>query len=132
MPVFSSGQVPVYFSDGVVAFTRYSRNRWSAVGSPNASDSVELDLGGPTTIGRVELYLWGDDDRVRAPKNYTIQLWDGKTWRPARERSRFPARPPSSARNVVLIEPSKTSRLRVLFEHDRPAVSGLTELIVLP
>ena len=119
-------------NDGVVAFTRYSRNRWSAVGSPNASDWVELDFGAPTTIGRVELYLWGDDDRVRAPKNYTIQLWDGTEWRPARERSRFPAQPLASARNVVLIEPATASRVRVVFEHDRPAVSGLTELIVLP
>jgi hypothetical protein len=119
-------------NDGVVAFTRYSRNRWSALGSPNASDWVELDLGAPTTIGRVELYLWGDGDRVRAPRNYTIQLWDGTAWRPARERSRFPARPLASARNVVLIEPVKVSRVRVLFEHDLPAATGVTELIVLP
>ena len=119
-------------NDGVVAFTRYSRNRWTALGSPNASDWVELDLGAPTTIGRVELYLWGDSDRVRAPKNYTIQLWDGAAWRGARERSRFPARPLASARNVVLLEPTRTSLIRVVFEHPRPAVTGVTELIVLP
>ena len=119
-------------NDGVVAVTRYSRNRWTAVGSPNASDWIELDMGAPMTVGRIELYLWGDDDRVRAPKNYAIQLWDGAAWQPAHERSRFPARPLASARNVVLIEPTKTSRLRVVFEHARPAATGITELIVLP
>ena len=119
-------------NDGVVAFTRYSRNRWTAVGTPNASDWLELDLGASTTVSRVELYLWADGDRVRAPAQYTIQLWDGTAWRPARERSRVPARPLASARNVVLIEPVKTSRLRVLFQHARPAVTGVTELIVLP
>ena len=119
-------------NDAVVAFTRYSRNRWTALGSPNASDWVELDLGAPTTVSRVELYLWGDGDRVRAPRDYTIQLWDGTAWRPARERSRVPARPLASARNVVLIEPAKVSRVRVVFEHARPAVTGVTELIVLP
>ena len=119
-------------NDGAVAFTRYSRNRWTALGTPNASDWVELDLGAPTTISRVELYLWGDGDRIRAPKNYIIQLWNGTAWRPARERSRFPAQPLASARNVVRIQPAKASRVRVLFEHDLPAVTGLTELVVLP
>jgi hypothetical protein len=31
----------------------------------------------------------------------------------------------------VRIEPTTVSRVRVLFEHDLPAVTGLTELIVL-
>ena len=119
-------------NDGVVAFTRYSRNRWTALGTPNDSDWVELDLEVPATIGRVELYLWGDGDRVRAPAGYTIETWDGAAWRRARERSRFPTRPLVSARNVVLIEPVQTSRVRVVFEHARPAVTGLTEMIVLP
>ena len=119
-------------NDLAVAFTRYSRNRWTALGSPNASDWVELDFDAPKRVGRVELYLWGDGDRVRAPKEYSIQLWDGATWHPARERSRFPLRPLASARNVVLIEPTSASRLRVVFEHALPAVTGLTELIVLP
>jgi len=119
-------------NDGVVAFTYYSRNRWTAVGSPNESDWIELDLDAPATVGRVELYLWGDGDRVRAPSQYAIQLWDGADWHPARERSRVPTHPLASARNVVLIEPTKTSRLRVVFEHARPAVTGVTELIVLP
>ncbi|HKN66270.1 MAG TPA: hypothetical protein VJW73_08345, partial [Gemmatimonadaceae bacterium] len=70
-------------------------------------------------------------DRVRAPTQYTIETWDGTTWRPTRERSRFPTRPLASARNVVLIEPVQTSRVRVVFEHARPAVTGVTELIVL-
>ena len=118
-------------NDGVVSFTRYSRNRWTALGSPNASDWVELDFGAPKTVGRVELYLSGDGDRVRAPTNYTIQLWDGTAWAPARERSRFPARPMASARNVVLLEPNPKSRVRVVFEHARPAVTGVAELIVL-
>ena len=119
-------------NDGVVAFTRYSRNRWTALGTPNDSDWVELDLGAPATIRRVELYLWGDGDRIRAPTRYTIETWDGSTWRSARERSRFPTRPVASARNVVLIEPVQTSRVRVVFEHARPAVTGLTEMILLP
>jgi hypothetical protein len=111
-----------------VAFSRYSRNRWTAFGTRSASDWVELDLGAPRDVGRVELYLWGDDRGVKAPARYAIQWHDGARWVDARERRRVPARPMASAVNTVWIEPVRASRLRVVLEHDRPAASGLTEL----
>jgi hypothetical protein len=90
-----------------------------------------LDFGEPKSVRTVELYLWGDGERVKAPKSYAIELWDGNGWRDARVLSRFPARPLASARNVITLEPSRTSRIRVVLEHDLPAASGITELIVL-
>lgn len=117
-------------NDMRVAFTKYSRNRWSAVGSPNAQDWVAIDFGSEKIVRRVELYLFGDDGRIKAPRNYSVQLWDGSDWRDARIRSRLPERPLASARNVVLIEPATTSRVRVVLEHDLPAVSAITELII--
>jgi hypothetical protein len=44
--------------------------------------------------------------------------------------SRAPERPLASARNVVTIEPVETPRVRVVLEHDLPAYSGITELII--
>jgi hypothetical protein len=35
-----------------------------------------------------------------------------------------------SAANTVRIDPVRTTRVRVVLEHDPPSVSGLTELIV--
>lgn len=119
-------------NDLQVAFTRYSRNRWTALGTPNANDWVEVDFGEPRSVRAVELYLWGDGERVKAPKSYSIQLWDGAQWRDARVIARYPVQPLASARNVAKLETARTSRLRVLFEHDRPAVTGMTELVVLP
>ena len=128
----AAGEHVEQVADLRVAFTRYSRNRWTALGTPNAKDWIELDLGEPNSVRRIELYLWADGDRVRAPKSYAIQLWDGTTWRDARIRSRYPARPAAPARNVVTIEPTTASRVRVVLEHDAPAVSGITEVVVLP
>lgn len=119
-----------YANDMRVAFTKYSRNRWSAVGSPNVQDWVAVDVGGEKTVRRVEIYLYGDDGRIKAPRSYSIQIWDGNDWRPATIRSRVPERPLASARNVVLIEPVTTSRVRVVLEHALPAVSAITELII--
>ena len=130
---YSAPDTPVeQLHDLAIVFSRYSRNRWSALGTPNASDSVEVEFGSPKNVGRIELYLWGDGEKVRAPRSYTVQYWDGSTYRDARVRSRFPAQPLASARNVVTIEPVTTSRVRVVLEHDLPAVTAITELVVLP
>jgi len=117
-------------NDMRIAFTRYSRNRWTAYGSPNASDWVEIDLGAPRAVTTIELYLFDDGRGVRAPKSYTIQFWNGGAWVDARVRSRRPATPMGSAVNTMHIERVMTSRIRVVVEHALPGVSGITELMI--
>ena len=117
-------------TDMRVAFTRYSRNRWSTVGSPNARDWLELDLGGPRDVETIEAYLWGDGDRVRAPRAMTVELWDAGRWREARVLARSPERPATWAANTLRIAPARASRIRVTFAHDAPAATAVTELMV--
>lgn len=118
-----------HVNDMQVMFTKYSRNRWTARGSPNASDWLEIDFGAPRRVGTVELYLYGDDVGLQAPRSYTVQVWDG-TWTDARVLSRLPDQPRASARNLVRIAPVMTSRIRVVFEHAQPGFSGVTEMVV--
>ena len=113
----------------VVAFSRYSRNRWTSFGSRDSSDWVQLDFPAPAGSSKVELYLWGDGGGVKAPKSYLIQTWDGHSWIDARVVSQVPARPQASSVNTARIVPVVTTRLRVVFRHDRPAATGVTELI---
>ncbi|NUQ21831.1 MAG: discoidin domain-containing protein, partial [Gemmatimonadaceae bacterium] len=117
-------------TDMRIAFSRYSRNRWTAYGTPDASDWLAVDFGVARMVRSLELYLWGDDRGVKAPKRYTVQYWDGTAWRDARVLSRLPATPATSAVNTVRISPVRTTKVRVLFEHDRPAATGVTELMV--
>jgi mannosylglycerate hydrolase MGH1-like protein/glycosyl hydrolase family 65/F5/8 type C domain-containing protein len=117
-------------NDMRVALTKYSRNRWTAYGSPNPRDWVEIDFGNPKPVSAVELYLYADGGGVKAPREYGVQVWTGGAWRDAVVRSRQPERPLAPARNVVTLVPVVTSRLRVLLEHDLPAKSGISELIV--
>lgn len=117
-------------NDMRIAFTYYSRNRWTALGSRNATDWVQLDFGRQRTVRQVDLYLWGDAARVRAPRAFTVQVWDGARWRDATVESRLPQAPATWALNTVWIEPVETEKIRVVFQHDLPAVSGMTELMV--
>jgi hypothetical protein len=117
-------------NDGRIAFTRYSRNRWTAHGSPTRRDWIELVLSAVLEVGRIDIYLWGDERGVTAPRSFSAEYWDGDTWQAAAERERLPTEPATWARNTVWIEPVETARLRVWFEHDSPGFSGVTEIEV--
>jgi hypothetical protein len=118
--------------DARVAFTRYSRNRWTSLGSPNASDWLEVDFGRPQTVETIELYLWGDSTNVKAPTRYIVQHWDGLRWIDATVVSRLPEQPATWAVNVVRVRPVATQKIRVVFEHAAGAATGVTELMVWP
>ena len=117
-------------NDMQVAFGRYSRNRWTTRGSPNASDWLEVDFGAPRTVRTVELYLWSNGRDVAAPERFSVQLWDGAAWVDAPERSRLPEKPLAPALNTVHLVPLRTSRIRVVLERSRPGASGVSELMV--
>ena len=117
-------------NDMVVAFSYYSRNRWTALGTHSAQDWVELDLNAPKRVGSVELYLWGNGRDIKAPRRYVVQYWDGGNWLSARVRSQVPLLPQVSSVNTVQIEPVTTGRILIVLEHDLPAVSGMTEVII--
>ena len=122
--------VPAEVNDMVVAFSHYSRNRWTAFGTRSAQDWVQLDLAAPRRVGSVELYLWGDGGNVKAPRRYVIQYWDGTAWTAVRVLSQVPLLPQVSSVNTVRIAPVATSKMRIVFEHDLPAASGMSEVII--
>ena len=113
-----------------MAFTHYSRNRWTAFGTKNAQDWVELELLAPQRVGSVELYLWGSGENVKAPRRFVVEYWDGNAWAAARVLSQVPAIPQVSSINTVHIAPVMTGKVRVVFEHDIPAASGVTEIMI--
>ena len=118
-------------NDGRIAFSRASRNRWTAYGTPNDSDWVAIDFGAPKRVSTLSIYLWGDSSGVRAPKRYSVQYWNGNGWRQASIRWRRPAAPATWAMNVVRIAPVTTRKVRVMFVHARPAATGVTELEIM-
>lgn len=117
-------------TDARVEFTRYSRNRWTSFGSKNASDWLAVDFGAPERVETVDLYLWGDDGGVKAPRAIAVQYWNGARWSDASVVSRTPGRPETWALNRIRVRPVRTDKLRVVFTHARPAATGVTELMV--
>ncbi|HEX7020124.1 MAG TPA: glycosyl hydrolase family 65 protein, partial [Gemmatimonadaceae bacterium] len=117
-------------TDARVEFTRYSRNRWTAFGSGNREDWLDVDFGSPRLVETVDLYLWGDERGVKAPSAIAVQFWDGARWSDATVVSRAPERPATWAQNRIRVRPVRTDKLRVRFTNALPAATGVTELMV--
>jgi hypothetical protein len=124
------GDSPWEAVDGRMALTRYSRNRWTAFGSPNEVDWLEVDMGREEVLGRVELFLFGDGRGIAAPESYEIQVQSGAVWEPVAERARTPTAPLAWGMNTVEFEPVRARRIRVLMRHAAPATSGVAEIRV--
>jgi hypothetical protein len=115
-------------NDGVSAFAANPRNRWTAYESPNESDWVAIDFGAEKTVGRVDLHIYDDGGGVQAPKSYAIQSWDGSRWVEVQNVRKDPAKPAGGKINSATFPALRTSKVCVVFRHNAPARSGLTEL----
>ncbi len=117
-------------NDGKVFFSPSSRNRWTSYESPNENDWVQIDFGSQKTVGRVDMYIFGDGAGVQSPLGYSVIYWNGSDWKPMEVLSRTPKEPTAGVVNSIKLTPVKTSKIGVIFKHDSPARTGLTELMV--
>jgi len=121
---------PEQANDGRIALTRYSRNRWAAQGTPNPEDWLELDFGQSVMVGRVQLFLLADGRDLAAPRSLRLERLTEEGWTEITPTRVDPPRPTPWARNELTFDPVELRRIRVLFQHDLPAVTGITELQV--
>jgi len=117
-------------TDGRIAYTRYSRNRWSARGTTNPSDWLQVDFGEPRRVGRIEVHLVSEGRGLAAPSGFIVQFWSGSDWLPAVVKRRLPEISEGSAVNTLWIEPVETTRVRVVFDHAAPDATAVTELLI--
>ncbi|HET9604791.1 MAG TPA: discoidin domain-containing protein [Gemmatimonadales bacterium] len=115
-------------NDGVIAYTRYSDNRWSARGTPNRSDWLQVDWQVPRRVSRAEIHFAGGGGGLAAPRSYLLQYWTGSGWQGVSDERRLPTTPEASAMNTVWFAPVETSRMRVIMQHSAPSASAVTEI----
>ncbi len=103
-------------------------NRWTALGSGNAADTVQLDFGVSRPVEWVMLYFLDDGDSIRAPAGYKLAAWRNGAWQEIPDQRRSPEQPQGHRANRVSFAPIETSRLRLVLTHQPGASSGLTEI----
>jgi len=115
-------------NDGKIMYSPNPRNRWTAYQSKNKTDWVEIDFGQEKTAGRATLHLFDDHGGVQAPASYTLEYWDGTSFKECQNQSKTPKKPAGGRPNEVTFTPVKTQKLRAVFTHKGESRSGLTEL----
>ena len=119
---------PAKMVDGNYWYHRDPPNRWTCEGSPNLTDSIELDFGMNRSIDTVKFYLLDDGSGIVAPERIDLDAWDGSVWKPVVVESQRPAVPTGHCANVMVFPAMEIRKLRAVLHHARHGKSGLTEL----
>jgi len=108
---------------------------WGTLGSPNAQDWFEIDLGARRRFDVVKLYFYSNKafgtggNTYREPAAYTVQFLDGTQWVDAPGQVRTPATPQPNY-NRVAFAPVVAQRVRVLMTPTTGFGMGLKEIQV--
>lgn len=113
--------------DGHAWYTIHPPNRWTAEGSPNATDAVTVELGMKRRIDTVKLYFLDDSKGVTAPAAYTLESWNGAAWQEIPQQQRQPEKPEGHRANTTRFPALETDKVRAVFTHGSAGQTGLTE-----
>jgi hypothetical protein len=108
---------------------------WGDVGSPNAQDWLQVDLGKQTRFSDVKLYFYSNKafgsagNTYREPADYTVQYYNGSSWVDVPGQVRAPAGPAPNY-NDVTFAPVQAQLVRVLMTRQSGFGIGLKEIQV--
>jgi len=116
---------------------------WGTAGSPEAADTLEVDLGESTTFDDLRVYFYrtsssdadqggrtaGTRQGYAAPQEYTLEYYDGSSWQEIPDQARTPAYPTGNF-NHVQFPPVTGSKVRITATHLGELRTGIKELQV--
>ncbi|MEU8236229.1 discoidin domain-containing protein [Actinoplanes sp. NPDC048967] len=120
-------------TSGSAAVDGYPVNEpiWGTYGSPNGTDTLEVNLGQSRRIDELRLYFRNDraGNRYRQPSAYQVQYFDGSAWVAVSSAVRTPTTPRANY-NRIRFAAVDTQRVRVQVTHASGFRTGLTEFQV--
>ncbi|WP_020619323.1 discoidin domain-containing protein [Paenibacillus daejeonensis] len=123
------GDPATVVNDGIVSFTDFPRNRWTAYGTPHASDWVETTYPSPRSVNAAGIYLYDDGGGVQAPTTLEIQYWNGSDFVAVPNPVLTPEQPTGNSLLLAIFDTVISDRFRVLFTHAPGTASGATEIV---
>jgi hypothetical protein len=108
---------------------------WGDLGSPNAQDWLQVDLGAPTRFDRLNVYFYSNKafgaggNTYREPSAYTVQYFNGSTWVDVPGQVKSPGAPLPNY-NTVTFAPITAQLVRVLLTRTTGFAVGVKELQV--
>jgi hypothetical protein len=115
-------------NDGNFRYTQHPPNRWTTMGSPNRTDTLDIDFGTQRLVDTIKLAILDDGKDVLAPKNVTFQYHDGKAWRSWMPKKATPPKPAGHRFNAFVFQAKSMRKIRVVFTHADGGFTGLSEI----
>ncbi len=115
-------------NDGNYWYHKDPPNRWTSAGSPNAMDSITIDLGTQRRVDTIKLYFLDDGESVVAPAGYGLEYWNGTDWKTFPDQKRSPATPTGHRSNEIHFSAMDVQKFRVVMTHAAGGKTGLTEV----
>jgi hypothetical protein len=117
---------------GAVDGTTVNEPFWGTAGSPNASDSIDIDLQGEKKIDDVRVYFYKSTTTATVagyapPAQFTVQYDDGDGWTTIPDQTRSPAYPRGNL-NQVRFPSLQARKLRVTVQHAAGLKTGIKEV----
>jgi hypothetical protein len=120
--------MPMQATDGWIRYDSIPEDRWTNLGSPNATDYLGVNFGAPRQVDEIKLYTYDDGASIRVPQSFEVQYLDGDIWRPVPNPTAAPAVPVANDANEVTFHTVTTAQLRVVFTPQPGKYVGVTEL----
>lgn len=124
------GGTPEKANDGKTVFPPTPMNRWTSYESASDTDWLEIDFGKTTSFSRVELAIYDDRGGVQPPKSFHVEYLDEGLWKSVVDETHRPELPAGSQWNEARFRKVTSSKVRVVFQHQLPAKSGVSEIMV--
>lgn len=115
-------------NDGQFWYLTPTTNQWSNVYSEEKQDWAGIDFGTEREIQKIIIYFVEDDDKIKAPKLYSLEYWDGKKWKEIPKQIRQYGTPQARKGNSIAFNNLSTSKIRVSLVAEKGYSVGISEL----
>jgi hypothetical protein len=108
---------------------------WGDLGSPNAQDWLQVDLGDERRFDRVKVYFYSNKafgsggGTYREPASYTVQYFNGTAWVDVPGQAKNPPTPAPN-QNEVRFPPITAQQVRILMNRAPGLAVGVKEIQV--
>lgn len=122
--------------DGITDPGTSAQGMWTALGTPNFYDWIELEFPSARSMTGLRVYFYDDGDQIQPPDSYHVEYDAGATWALAAGQEQTPDSPAAGA-NTVTFAPVTTKRIRLYVNHRQGGVvsggiySGVTEIEIV-
>lgn len=107
--------------DGRAWYFPEVHNWWTSQGSASKTDWYAIDFGKMVEVKEVALCFVDDGKGFRVPDACRLETWDGHQWVPATKGAGAVIR--KNTKSLLVLNPVKTDRLRVVMEHSGAQVA---------